>query len=202
MAQLEPGDVVVATNNESLPITIKYNKREYKLTPNVPVFIPFEAACLWYGDPRSVGDIKSYTGLDGLVAFIPDRATEVRRLRQKYGAVYGDDRQIAGSFKDDPDNPGHPGDPIFIPDVTITTPEGDKLWMVVEDPFGDHAETAIVSVSSNQDMLAQLKRQQAQIDLLLAQMNGTEAEGIPTLSDEGDLVPPTDDDTQPKAVSK
>ena len=56
----EPSDVVVVTNNESLPFTIKYNKREYKLTPGHPVFLPFEAACLWFGDPRSQGNIQCF----------------------------------------------------------------------------------------------------------------------------------------------
>jgi hypothetical protein len=198
MPDIAPGDVVVCTNNDDLTFTFKWNKRLYPLKPGEPVFVPCECACSWLGDPRSVKDIKSYTGPDGLVAFIPDRATEVRRLRAKYGAVYGSETEFEGSYKD---NFGEPGDPIYIPHVTVTTPDGEKLWMVVEDPHGEHSEAFAQTVSGHEDMLAQLRKQQAQINLLMDQLAGN-TEGTPTISDDGDLEPPADDDSTPKAVIK
>ena len=185
----EPSDVVVVTNNESLPFTIKYNKREYKLTPGHPVFLPFEAACLWFGDPRSQGNIQSYTGTDGLVAFVPDRATEVRRLRMKWGMIYGPETTFEGYR----DAHGKQGDQVHIPDVSVATPDGEKLWMVVEDPAGNHVEAATLTVSDTGDLLAQLRRQQAQINLLMEQISGDTAT-LPTVSEDGDLLPPADDD--------
>jgi hypothetical protein len=194
----EPGDVVVAINNESLPFTITYNKRDYPLRPGQTTFVPFEAACLALGDPRAQENIRSYKGIDGLVAFIPDRATEVRRLRAKYGAVYGPETTLEGYFDN---GKNQVGDPIHIPDITITTPDGEKMWMVVEDPAGAHSEDATISVSDNEGMLAQLKRQQAQIDLLVSQITSDNPNTkLGTVSEEGDVVPPSDDSDNPVKV--
>jgi hypothetical protein len=173
---IEVDDVVVVRNNESIPRTIGWNSREYVLSPDKPAFVPAACAFCWFGDPRSAADVKAKKADNGFVEFIPDRATEVRRLRIKYGALDGDEATFDG---------------VRIPDVTITTAEGNEVITVLQDPAGHSVMAAQTTVQSQDELLAMVKKQQRQLDMLVSQMDDPPSFDLP--DDDDQVGPPADD---------
>lgn len=180
------GDIVRVVNKGDAPFTIGWDSRQYKLEPGADSFVPFEAACLWFGDPRSTNSIQSATNQHGLVSFIPDRDSEVRRLRVKYGNIGGDERFI---------------DPA--PDVEVYDLSGEVIVTVLNDPEGENVTLAAPTVVDQSNLMATIQRQQAQIDLLLAQFGlqkkDEEEEGGEETSDDEEVE--LDDDGLPVDTS-
>ena len=134
-------------------LSIMWDSKPYLLQPGQDSFIPFEAAALWFGDPRSSEKVKSNRDNRGLVGFIPDRATEVRRLRTKYGNEGGSDELVH-----------------MYPLVEVFSLEGDRITTVLDDPAGDTVTAAKPSVSDNTQLLAIVHKQQQTIDLLMSKV--------------------------------
>src|SRR4051812_31898248 len=120
VATVDNGDIVRAVNTGGAVFTIGWDSKQYKLEPGKDTFIPFEAACLWFGDPRSTNSIQSIKNQHGMVSFVPDRDSEVRRLRVKYGNIGGDERYV---------DPG--------PSVDLFDLEGNQITTVLDDPEGE-----------------------------------------------------------------
>ncbi len=118
-AGLEDGELVVAINRGVHPLTIMWANKGYVLTPDKNVRIPFEAACLWFGDPRSGALSRSVKRESGEVVFLPDRRGEVIRLRLKYGNLFGDERGFEN-----------------VPDVRVETMDGEEIPTVLQYPDG------------------------------------------------------------------
>lgn len=173
MAQADIGDIVRVVNEGDQPFTIGWDSKQYKLEPGKDAFVPFEAACLWFGDPRSGNAVASLRNQHGLVSFVPDRDTEVRRLRVKYGNIGGDERFV---------------DPA--PSVSVYDLEGDRITTVLDDPEGANVTVASPSVAEQSDLVALVQKQQRQIDLLLSQMGLEKDTGENTqgLDDHGDAI--------------
>lgn len=143
-------------NNEEYPLRVKWDSVEYWLHPGVATFIPTPAAWLFFGDPRSTDVIQAVKDVKGQVAYIPDRASEVRRLRIKYGAgIEGDESNF---------------DTINIPSVTVTTVNDDPIVTVLDDPTG-RSVTPVVQTQTSDDALRALIAEQArQIQALTAHL--------------------------------
>lgn len=150
MTALDVGDVIRAVNRGETTVAIAWNNRPYKLEPGKDQFIPFEAACLWFGDPRSTNSIQSVRNDQGIVAFVPDRESEVRRLRVKYGNIGGDERFVQEK-----------------PTIELYDLEGNQIVTPLEDPLGETVNVATPTVADNNDLLELVARQQRQINLLL-----------------------------------
>lgn len=153
---VELGDIVRVKNSGKQTYKIMYDSREYALAPGVDAFIPFEAAKLWFGDPRASNSMQSIRNQHGQVAWVPDRDTEVRRLRVKYGCIGGDEREIQGA-----------------PTVEIyELATGSRIYSVLDDPAGERSTPAVQTVNEQAQLLAIVERQQAQIQYLMDQIPG------------------------------
>lgn len=171
------GDWVKVVNVGEKPFTAQWDSRKYTAPVGGEVFMPFEAAKLWLGDPRAAESISSHRDITGMVSWIPDRATEVRRLRALYDNQFGDERTITGH-----------------PVVEVYTQAGDRIYTVLDDPNGERVAPAVSSVMDHAALLDQVKRQQATIDLLLqnAGLGAAQVEDSQSTT----TTPPTDSDVQ------
>ncbi len=163
---MEAGELVTATNVGSYPFTVEYASKKYVLAPNKSTRLPFEAACLWFGDPRSGPNVRAVRHESGMVEWIPDRSTEVRRLRLKYGNHFGDERGLDEA-----------------PSVDVETMDGDRIPTVIQYPDGipTMEQPGMTDIEA---LRVQLIRQQNTINRLLAH---SKAEGIDVLGEgEGD----------------
>jgi len=151
-AGMDDGELVVAINRGQQPLTITYANRDYVLTPEKAVRIPFEAACLWFGDPRAGASSRSVKRESGEVVFLPDRRGEIVRLRLKYGNLFGDERGFDS-----------------VPDVRVETMEGEEVPTVIAYPDG----IPTMDMPGNTDIEAlkvQLVRQQNTMNRLMDEM--------------------------------
>jgi hypothetical protein len=150
------GDLVVVTNQGNSAFTITYDNKNYVLTPQKDAYVPFAAVCLWFGDPRSTGQIQVLGGEEN-PQVVPSRDEEVRRLSVKYGhQVGGVDEYLKGEVPNSP-----------VPKVIVRTLDSkDPIPTVLDDPSGTTTTPAVQSIAaaSTQDQI--IKRQQQQIDLL------------------------------------
>jgi len=170
------GQIVRAVNKDNIPLTIGYASVSYTLYPDKDTFIPVEAAMVWFGDPRSGERVRSLKGEDGGVQFIADRATEVRRLRIKYGNGMGDETKFSN-----------------VPNVELYTPEGERITTVLDDPAGETVMAAKSSIAEQQSVQDLLRQQQDQIDALqklIHQQRIDESDIAPEVDDEDVLMEP------------
>lgn len=159
---LDIGDFVTVTNEGDQRINWMFDSRPYRIDPGQSAPIPFEVAVLWLGDPRAAGAVMSSRDSRGLVAFIPDRATEVRRLKIKYGDPTGDEDNIDLTAS------------MHYPRVSVKTMDGTPIDFVLTDPTGEKSTPVPVSTThiDPASLLAIVERQQRQIDTLTTLING------------------------------
>lgn len=160
-------------DNEGFPeLLLGWANKEYRILRGKKAIVPFEAACLAFGDPRSGEKISTIRGPGGnATGWIPDRTNEVARLRLAYGAHA--DRY--NKFDDIP-----------VPNVFVTDLNHEPIIIVLHDPLGDSTNPVVQTESDRTALLDMLDRQQGQIDNLRAEL-GLELE----VSKENDL--PSDD---------
>lgn len=147
------GDTVYIVNHDTTPHTFKWDRKKFLLEPNRRVPVPFEAVCLWTGDPRASAKMASVRTEGGDVMFVPDRETEVRRLKIKYG-----------------------GEENFIfPNLSVTTLDDDPIVTVLEDLEGNTVNPAVQTVteaSTQADAVRLLQAQVARLTALLEPQGG------------------------------
>ena len=122
---------VLATYNEigQEPLLIKFNSGIYRLRPGIPTPIPRPAANLWFGDPDcQMGKATVRRDQDGAVtSTVVPREVEVRRLRQKWGLPFGDERTFLNSDGE-----------LGVPDVTLKSLDGETEYLtILQDPLGN-----------------------------------------------------------------
>lgn len=174
-----PGDILKATNLGSRPLTIGYNSRAYKLEPGKPTIIPWEAAVIWFGDPRSAEKAQRVFDDAGNAIGIPPRDSEVNRLRVKYG------HQV-GSVNDYLKNGG--GNDTPVPKVELTTWDDQAITTVLDDPEGESVIPAVSTMADSASQQAMIQNLTRQLEMLKAAV-GVQSEGAQ--SDSSDL--PEDD---------
>jgi hypothetical protein len=132
------GDLILVTNVDIRAWSFDYDRRSYTMQPGQSVHMPFEAVCVYFGDPRSTGEVAHTTDQQGRDGFVPDRLSEVRRLRQLWQPSDLTPREIL------------PNDPYLLiegvsdraPKVTLYTLDGVQLFSVLDDPLGDRVIAA------------------------------------------------------------
>lgn len=151
----EPGDFVRVVNQGSVPFVLTYDSRKYILRPQLDSFIPFEAACLYFGDPRSVDTSRSVRNSQGVVQWVPDRRGEINRLRLRYNNNIGPGDEISGH-----------------PNVAVYDMGGQPISMVVHDPTGENvAATRTQSPDLDPVVIrATITQQQRLIDQLMVRL--------------------------------
>jgi len=139
------------------PVVLQWNSRTW----TVPVGgethgVPFEAIKKDFGDPRSTDRVVAVRdNPNAPPEFIPDRLTEVRRLQQLYQNTVIRFREYV------------PGDRSFLeegitdraPKVEIYTLAGDRIYTVLDDPYGDRVIAAVPTRSDRNALADQLTKQ-------------------------------------------
>lgn len=174
MASLEVDEWVLATYNDAStePLRIQYASRPYVLRPGVPTPIPQTAARLWFGDNRCImGKPRNVRDADGqVIGSIHQRENEVRRLRQKWGLPFGDERTFLNS-----------DGVLGVPDVTLTSLDGnEEMLTVLQDPLGNGGVLPGSSVPG-QDDFARIEYLAREMQLLKDRMTANEAADDPDI---------------------
>lgn len=134
----------VVSMEETVTLRFDWNSRPYVIPPGGEAYMPFDAVKLYTGDPRSAGRIATTRDSIGIVSFLADRATEVRRLRLLYAAPFGEymsgqdlggiflpdvasrsEFQVASAWKN-----------VRIPKVAVYNIAGQQIITVLDDPAG------------------------------------------------------------------
>src|SRR5215471_15522464 len=82
--QVKVGDILKVENVGSRIFRGMWDMVDYVIAPFQSDFMPFEAVKLFFGDPRATDKVRSVHDVRGIVGFLPDRPSEVRRLRLMY----------------------------------------------------------------------------------------------------------------------
>lgn len=155
---LSPGDFVQVRNLDDKPLDLLWDSKKYRIAPGAQQPIPFEAAKLAFGDPRSGPQMTSIRDFRGVVHWLPDRASEIRRLRCLYDNQAGDESTV-----------------LKHPKVEVFDLEGNRVVTVLDDPAGESVTPANQSVSDSNEILALMQRQQATIDMLMKRLHVNES---------------------------
>jgi hypothetical protein len=212
----EIGETLRVTNISTLDTyRFAWNSRQYVIPPTSSEFMPFDAVKVYTGDPRATNNVRTSRDSIGIVSFLPDRATEVRRLRLLYAAPFGEYMRasdVGGIFVN-----SHPTIPneelaskfawegVRIPQIEVYNIRGDRIFTVLDDPEG--AMTIPITVTrhdlNSNDHLHNLIQQQATLIDTLSQRLGIDPNS-PALDNTPDLLnePPPEEheDGTPKMV--
>ena len=193
-----------------------WNSRQYIIPPGGSDFIPFDAIKVYAGDPRATNNVRTSRDSLGIVSFLPDRQTEVRRLRLLYSAPFGEYMRagdVGGIFVHTPDPNDttlatrFAWDGVRIPMIEVYNIRGERIYTVLDDPEGTLNIPVPVTQShiDRSDQLTRLVEQQATIiDALSARLgidpNSHALDNDPDLLNEPPPEPEVHDDGTPIMV--
>ncbi len=157
-------ETVRVRNTGTEVFTGRYDGQVFPIHPGSEHFVPFVAACLWFGHPDAM-DVDARNKY---------RTDEVERLRTKYGIYEATAMMNVPGIAD---TPGHPwaNDTrdaflVLTPDVEVYTLAGQKLIMVIDDPEGTTINPDTITQAEraqDQDLIANMKAQMAQMQTML-----------------------------------
>jgi hypothetical protein len=142
----ELGETLKVINRGRSTLRFMWNSRVYVIPPaGGEQYMPFDAVKLYCGDPRCTSAVRTIRDSIGIVSFLPDRATEVRRLRLLYMAPFGEymsAEDVGGIFDDRADKVETPGQfeafqNVRIPQVEVYNIQGQRVITLLDDPEGD-----------------------------------------------------------------
>src|SRR5215471_2070087 len=207
----ELGETLRVLNVGSSTLRFAWNSRQYVLGPSSSEYMPFDAVKLYCGDPRATNIVRTSRDSIGIVSFLPDRATEVRRLRLLYSAPFGEYMQatdVGSIFVESPTARDHsPGstyawEGVRIPSVEVYNIRGDRIYTVLDDPEGNMTIPVNVTQShvDRSDQLAAIVEQQANLIAVLSDRLGIDPNS-PALDNVPDLInEPPPDEPEPDMV--
>jgi len=191
-----------------------WNSRQYLIPPGGSDFMPFDAVKVYTGDPRATNNVRTSRDAIGIVSFLPDRATEVRRLRLLYSAPFGEYMRasdVGGIFVNSPT-----ADPtslasryawegVRVPQVEVYNIRGERIYTVLDDPEGTLTIPVAVTQShvDRSEQFMTVIDQQANLIRVLSERLGIDPDS-PALDNTPDLIqeppPETHEDGTPKMV--
>lgn len=158
-------DVVRVKNVGDKPFKGMWDGQEYRFAPGEENIVPFDGACLWLGNPTSVG---------------PARVLENARLRAKWGAVGDADKTAEQRWEEN-----HPR-------LKVTTMTGEDVLMVIDDPDGEHVAPSVRTENEQkllEGQVSELKRELQAVQGQLASVQRGETQDDDTPEDSPKKVP-------------
>jgi len=152
--QVKVGDILKVENVGTRIFRGMWDMVDYVIAPFQSDFMPFEAVKLFFGDPRATDKVRSVHDVRGIVGFLPDRPSEVRRLRLMYAHGFGDYTGKEG--------PDVVWEADKIPQVRVTTLKNERVFTVLDDPQGTTVLPAATTISQDAE-LKDVVRQQGQL---------------------------------------
>lgn len=167
------------------PLRLKWDSREYVISQGESRPVPFDAVKRYFGDPRSSDKPQVIHDEYGVYNQVADRFSELALLQQlwlssdfgtnqvKFREIVPDDRtQFAAGISD------------RIPKVEVFTLEGERIYTVVDDPYGDRVIAATPTRSDaayqadvNLRLADKLDAMEKEMEMLRARLG--EAPGAP-----------------------
>lgn len=134
-------ELVRITNDDDVPFIGMFNGQRYIIKPRSETVVPFEAMCLWMGNPNS----------RDLDAKRRDRTSEYRRLRVKYGVYEHNDREDQ------------------LPRLSAFNMEGEKIVTVLDDPEGKNITTTAATVQDDESLREEVVRLRGLVERLVGE---------------------------------
>jgi hypothetical protein len=195
----ELGETLKVVNVGNQTLRFAWNSRQYVIPPGASDFMPFDAIKVYVGDPRATNNVRTSRDSIGIISFLPDRATEVRRLRLLYSAPFGEYMRasdVGGIFVNTPADPNPADmtqqfawDGVRIPQVEIYNIRGERIYTVLDDPEG--VLSIPVSITQQHvdrsEQLERLVEQQGSLIQALSQRLGIDPNS-PALDNAPDLL--------------
>lgn len=144
-------DMVRARNVGDKPFVGDFASVRYVLQPGKDVFVPFDAAALWFGHP-DVFDVGPRQMA---------RTEMYKRLRLKYGAYDDTDADGNRTSSDEKWEQNRPR-------VEVYTLDGQRLNTVIDDPSGTAANPVDPDLAEQRGILARLQAVEAESQMLRA----------------------------------
>lgn len=180
------GDIVRVQNLGAKPIKCMWDSRHYNVPVGGEEFMPFECMKLYFGDPRAAENIHSVRDDRGVVGFVSDRATEVRRLRLLWDHKFGE--YIPGEVD--------AFDDTRIPHVHVFDIRGNPVPTVLDDPEGTRVMQAHQTQAQQTDLMSVVQNQGKMIEILMQRLGMDQ--GPATFN--GMNLPPVDSPPDPTPV--
>lgn len=162
------------------PLRLKWNSREVVIQQGQTAPVLFDAVKRYFGDPRATDKPQVLHDEYGQHCQIPDRYSEIALLQQlwlssdfgtnqvKFREIVPDDRtQFAGGISD------------RIPRVEVYTLAGERIYTVVDDPYGERVIEATLTRSDaqyqqdlNLKLAEKIDRMEKELEMLRARGAG------------------------------
>jgi hypothetical protein len=164
------GDLLRVTNEHPTRILrCMWDLVDYVIPPGADDVMPFEAVKLFFGDPRAGTDVARVVDRFGQSGYLPDRKSEVRRLRLLYSHGFGD---FTGE-----EGPDLVWEKDKIPHVKVETLRGERVWTVIDDPAGRMIAPAGTTVAEHDSLRETVQEQGRIIHALMQKL------GVTTITD-------------------
>lgn len=169
---ISPGETCRVVNQEDYDVPLRWDNQVWNLSPGVETIVPSDAVIIEFGDPRSSQNIEHVKTLKGADSWVPDRASEVRRLRVRYANIDG------------------PEDKVIAPNVKVMNALGEEFLTVVQDPSGQSVNPATFTMDQQSTVYDIMERQQNELDELrkLVELGKGDTAFDSTFVQEGDLL--------------
>lgn len=145
MSQNPATQVLMIVNEGETTWTDMFAKQRYTLEPGQRTFVPFFAACLWFGHPDAAdipGDRRKQYRLE-----------EFQRLQVRIGTY--DDHEAFFERR---------------PKIGVYTVDGARVITVKDDPAGDHLNPMVQDQNERELLVSAMAAMQQQMETMKAQM--------------------------------
>lgn len=173
------GEVVRLHNDGETAFNDRYGGQRYIINPGQDAIVPWEAMCLWLGNP-------DFVDIDKKRRF---RTDEYHRLRVRYGAHDDATRGITADQMWEQHKPA----------ISVHKIDGsdERIITVVDDPSGSHLTPQTQTVAENELLRTRMEEMARQMAAMQAQMDTMDrAEAANRVSD-ADADAPTAPKRQP-----
>lgn len=160
------------------PFRDSFANQPFEVLPNKETFVPFDAAALWFGHPE-LYDVSPRQRA---------RTQMYARLRQRYGAFDDTNRDDKVTSADEKWEQNRPR-------IEVYSLDGERIYMVIDDPDGTRETTVTPDASESQSILLRLHRLEREGQMLreaLASKEKDEGGTDSTGTDRADGVDSTD----------
>lgn len=166
--KLDSGKMYFIQNNTSTPLTLpdkrtpllRYARIPYPVDPGEKELVPFDVIALYFGDPRSRnGIIQKYKDSRG-EGMIQSREAELGRIAVFWGVYeHGIDSLMS-----------------VVPDVTITTLNGQEIVPPCFDPFNEYTYSFEKGpIDTNVGAASRIEAMQVEMDRMKETLEGLKA---------------------------
>lgn len=166
-------EFVRVENLDDKPLTLGFHNRRYVIKPGSDGFVPLEAVCIMFGDPRSQLHGVRFTPDEGGEAIgIPPRQEIINRLELLWG-------HLGANTADEIEKHGH----VLtlrerMPNVKVYTTDGTELTLPADDPNCQEPSMPLSVTVASDDLSVRMAQLERQLSALRAMSDRAEAQVV------------------------